>query len=103
VTRWRHRATAAKVPPLAEVHLQLDMGHEMTDYSLAELRAAWEAYSETIMADWHGGSGTRPWGWWRFEAEEEPPDAEATRLAQLGVLTDAERRVLPDAVRGKLP
>jgi len=35
------------------------------------IRAAWEALRSTILPAWiRKRPGTRPWGWWRFEAPE---------------------------------
>jgi hypothetical protein len=62
------------------------------DYTDAELAAAWQVYGDEIM-DWKAaGPPSRPWGWWVFEAGEEPPaaDAEPVRLAELGMLTASE-------------
>jgi hypothetical protein len=33
-------------------------------------------------------AGERPWGWWKFELGEDPPDDEPVRLAELGLLRE---------------
>jgi hypothetical protein len=37
----------------------------------AELEQCWERYGDEIVAEWvEQQPGSRPWGWWRFEAPE---------------------------------
>jgi len=61
----------------------------LTDEQLA---VAWLVEREVLMS--HPRlPGTRPWGFWRFELGEEMPsraDAQAVRLAELGLLTADE-------------
>jgi hypothetical protein len=68
---------------------------------VAELEAAWWRFRDELLADCHPGS--RPWGWWIFEAREKPPPGsveQAVRLAQLGELQPAEiARLRSDAQR----
>lgn len=63
-----------------------------------DLRVGWGIHGERTLGEGHG-DGRRPWGWWSFEAGEEPPEPrdEPVRLAGLGELTDAELVALREA------
>lgn len=59
----------------------------------AELREPWEFARDSILREWtRARPGTRPPGWWRFDAPEEP------RLRLGGTGTAWE-----DSVRGRIP
>lgn len=69
------------------------------EFTEEELRLGWLYHGRSLMDDYRGPPGTRPWGWWRFEAGEELPagqDAQARRLAELGELTEYERAALQE-------
>jgi hypothetical protein len=54
------------------------------------IELAWAARGEELMRFWNY-RGSRPWAFWRFVLEEEPPSGmsdETSRLAELGDLTD---------------
>ena len=69
----------------------------------AAARAAWKAHKSEIMAlrdATHESrppegacfkSGTRPWGFWKFEQREDPPGAQFGLLEELGELLPGER------------
>jgi len=66
-------------------------------------RAAWEEYKDEILAlrdappeirpaaGAHFKSGTRPYGWWKFEQGQDPPFAQGGLLEELGELQPGER------------
>jgi len=59
----------------------------------AKLREAWEYAGESLLAEWiQTHSGTRPPGWWRFDAPEPRPEdeTEASCLERLGLLHEGE-------------
>jgi hypothetical protein len=67
--------------------------------SVEELECAWAVHGERLMSSYAqpARAGCRPWAWWRLEAREEPPDgmdAQAVRLAELGLLRRDELAVL---------
>jgi len=62
--------------------------------ALAELRAAWQAIGDRVMAERAGRLFQRPWGWWKFERGIDPPDDPATWLEAHDLLTAEERRHL---------
>jgi hypothetical protein len=78
-------------------------GDGLTD---KDLELGWRYRAKQIMEDHRGPHGTRPWGWWVFEAGEDPPEpgedddltepraVEAVRLAELGELTGEELAAL---------
>jgi hypothetical protein len=100
VTRFAGRVAV----PAQEVDVVLDLLLGPTSgYTLEELRLAWEAcdgYRDTGV-----GRGWRPWGCWKFEIGEDPPedrDREPIRLAVLGLLTEEEQSKLSaDADRAR--
>ena len=62
-----------------------------------ELAVAWELCGEDIMSDYEGPAGTRPWAYWAFDLGEPKPgsrDAEAVRLAELGLFEPGELAAL---------
>jgi hypothetical protein len=62
------------------------------EWSMGQLKRAWSLYGGRLMAD-RRTPGTRPWGWWAFEAREGRPEgeqAEALRLSELGELSPGE-------------
>jgi len=89
-----------------DLHLELTIGP--STHSLEELELGWRCHGNEVMEDYVGPPGTRPWGWWAFEAGEELPrerwnseagrlenrGAETVRLAELGELTDSELAAL---------
>lgn len=65
------------------------------DFSEAELELAWQRFGGEIMEGWEYRDGSRPWGWWTYQAGGHPPlqpGAKEIRLAELGELTDSERK-----------
>ncbi len=77
------RIAGRKVPPY-EVRLvfALLIGPAGSGYSEEELELAWHAYSGDKFKP---KPGWRCWGWWKFEAHEDPPDDQPARLAELGL------------------
>jgi len=59
-------------------------------------RAAWYENREELMAD--NPPGTRPWGWWQYEAGHHPADVgidgQAKELRLLGLLSAEEESLL---------
>lgn len=55
-----------------------------------ERRQAWFRYRDQLLED--SPPGTRPWGWWQYEAPgaKEPLEADAEALVRLGVATPAD-------------
>jgi len=71
-------------------------------YTEAQLRAAWEVRREASMgfnAMGRSGVGFRPWAFWRFDLDEDPPedDDAVIRLAELGLLRDHEVAAIAEA------
>ena len=55
------------------------------------IREAWTAHRETLMAEWIGKHpGSRPWGWWRYEAPAEP--VENSKVIPPGQWSDTHRQ-----------
>jgi hypothetical protein len=55
--------------------------------------AMWEAMREELLAVWvQEHPGTRPWGWWEYDAPEDRPEGEpeAAYLRQHGLLLPGE-------------
>jgi hypothetical protein len=88
---------------LSAMRLELLLGP--TESSVEHLRVAWSVYGDELTRESIEGARrgvvSRPWGWWVFEQNEEPPhgltddgeydnEAELTRLAELGVLEPGE-------------
>jgi hypothetical protein len=67
--------------------------HKGLDVTDEELESAWRMHHDEIMG-YRRPVGWRPWAWWVFERDEEPPPhepgAEEIRLAELGELTNEE-------------
>ncbi|WP_232199382.1 hypothetical protein [Thioalkalivibrio thiocyanodenitrificans] len=58
------------------------------------MRRDWERHRDQLLAEWSAtNAGTRPFAWWKFDAPEPRPEAEAEReyLARHGLLTDEEQ------------
>jgi hypothetical protein len=57
-------------------------------------KAAWWEHREALLADVN--PTTRPWGFWQYEQGGKHPahGQQAARLAELGLLTDAEQALL---------
>jgi hypothetical protein len=73
--------------------LALLVGPIEGDATEEELELAWEAYGEELMGNIGAGRsapGFRPWAYWRFELGQEPPDDEAIRCAELGLIREDE-------------
>jgi hypothetical protein len=73
----------------------LSMGPSTMDrFTEPQLRRGWQVYGGELLREERPFlSGTRPWGWWRFEAGEERPRPrgdQTVRLAELGELRDEE-------------
>ena len=49
---------------------------------------AWQQYRDELMAK--SRAGRRPWAWWRFEQETEPPRRERALLEAHGLLRPDE-------------
>ena len=84
------RLTAAAANLNLSLRIGPTAGFGFTD---AQLRRAWQAYGGQILREELALSpARRPWGWWRFVADEERPSFgdEAVRLAELGELRDDE-------------
>jgi hypothetical protein len=65
--------------------------------TVEDLAVAWELRGEDVMSDYQGRAGTRPWAYWAFDLGEPKPsgwDAEAVRLAELGLLEPDELAAL---------
>jgi hypothetical protein len=62
-----------------------------------ELEIGWRIHGAELMG-YHRIGGTRPWGWWVFEAGENKPrggpEVETVRLAERGAITDEELAAL---------
>src|ERR1035437_5850609 len=60
----------------------------------AERERAWWEHREALLADVN--PTTRPWGFWEYEQGGQHPrhGQQAARLAELGLLTDAEQALL---------
>ena len=88
VTRVANRVK----PPDPRMALLLLVGPRdggSTIYTDEELALGWETFGAGQMEQCVG-RGYRPWGYWHFVLKEERPDNEQLRLAELGLLTDAE-------------
>lgn len=61
------------------------------------LGRVWHRHGPALMEDYR--PGRRPWGWWRFEAQVDPPSAgeEVERLVELDALREDELQHLVDA------
>jgi hypothetical protein len=62
-----------------------------------DLGVAWALRADDIMSVHDGRAGTRPWAYWAFDLDEAKPsgwDAEAVRLAELGLLGRGELAAL---------
>jgi hypothetical protein len=103
----RHRALYATGRFEQDLLMALRIGPVEDDGLTDEdLRVGWESRGAQVMEDGRGPHGTRPWGWWVFEAGEYPPEPdedddvtdhrelEAVRLAELGELTSHELAAL---------
>lgn len=76
-----------------DVHLALLIGRVEGDgLSDEDLRLAWHYHRGKLVDEYSGPLGSRPWGWWAFEAGEEMPcrEVEPLRLAELGELRPEE-------------
>jgi hypothetical protein len=83
---------------LAAMGLELMIG-PVAGYgpTVDDLALAWELQGEEVMSDYHGAPGTRPWAYWTFDLDQPQPsgwDAEAVRLAILGLLEPGELAAL---------
>jgi hypothetical protein len=60
----------------------------------AERKQAWLMHREALLADVN--PTTRPWGFWEYEQNGQHPrhGTQAATLAELGLLTPAEKRLL---------
>jgi len=68
-----------------------------------DARAMWSEYGDEVLSlrdagrddrpspGAHFASGTRPWGWWKFEQGEDPPLAQGGLLEEMGELLPGER------------
>ncbi|WP_033336892.1 hypothetical protein [Thioalkalivibrio thiocyanodenitrificans] len=57
------------------------------------MRLDWQRHRDVLLPEWiKANPGTRPYAWWKFDAPEPRPEAEAEReyLARHGLLTDGE-------------
>jgi hypothetical protein len=83
---------------LAGMTLELMMGPTAGfGPTVKDLALVWELRSDQMMRDYEGPAGTRPWAYWAFDLGEAKPagwDAEAVRLAELGLLEPAELAAL---------
>lgn len=73
-------------------HLMMSSPGRDTEFQ-AQLREAWEYAREELLAEWIRESpGTRPPGWWLFDAPERRREGEeeAAYLDRLGLLTPEE-------------
>ena len=73
MARLRGRAAAATGREQLDLVEALRADLYKHDFTEEELHAAWDLYGAQIMAEGGRGPGTRPLGWWRFVAGEEPP------------------------------
>lgn len=65
--------------------------------TVKDLALVWELRGDEIVRDYEGPAGTRPWAYWAFDLGEAKPsgwDAEAVRLAELGLLEPSELAAL---------
>lgn len=63
----------------------------------ADLKAAWDAVKDEILADWmQRHPCSKPFAWWRFDAPEtrQESESEATYLDRHGLLTPQEKKYL---------
>jgi hypothetical protein len=90
-----------------DIYLDLLMGPH-GGFTEEQLRIAWDVERDSIMEHNRNNSATianRPWGYWKFELGEEPPEhdeklhlpwPEAIRLAELGELRPDEIAALAE-------
>lgn len=66
---------------------------EMAIQTEADFEAAWWTLREKLMEE--AQPGTRPFGWWKFEAPDVPRrhESDADALIRLGLLTPRERHL----------
>lgn len=75
---------------------------EQYKFQHMESREAWKAQKKAIMAEWlREHPGTRPWGWWEYEAVDVDlgDEPEKDFLERHGLLTVSEKRALKKAVK----
>jgi hypothetical protein len=78
----------------SEQVLELVIGLPGGFASDAERERAWWEHREALLADVN--PTTRPWGFWQYEQGGQHPrhGQQAARLAELGLLSDAEQALL---------
>jgi len=110
------RTSATWIPPGAIGHLRT--GHDFfrdgfgDDPDIELMRLAWQVLrSDALEAQRRHhrvGWPRRPWAWWVFDQDEDPPcaldptGAEALRLLELGELDDDELARLPRLIRREM-
>jgi hypothetical protein len=77
---------------------------EWGDATMAAVGRLWAERRDGFLEEWlshEHNLGRRPWAFWEFDLQEEPPDvgrvteaAQTRRLAELGLLGAEERRRL---------
>ncbi len=105
--RRRGHGSALSIEQARELRFELCVGPvewelrriAATDAQAFEvLEAAWRLVSEELVAEFRRTQpGSRPWGWWQFDIEEERPSfsgdgamAELARLVELGEVVEPE-------------
>jgi hypothetical protein len=88
------------VPLNLEQYLELLLGPKTaasTFDSEASRRRAWQDHRGELLP--MVALGSRPWGWWQYEAPEPPRPRESAveYLARWGLLSGAERRHLENS------
>ena len=73
-------------------------GGRRQPWNMDEAREAWHDLGESMTAEWIASApGSRPYGWWRFVVNREPPrgrEEQRRYLTRAGLLTSDERRAL---------